>query len=243
MKIIINGANGKMGHILAEMAGEENVAARVDVTFESSTGKYKNIGDFNGNADCAIDFSNHKAVEGLLDYCVKKNLPVLIASTGHTDEEIAKIHEAAKKIPVFFSPNMSIGVALVADVAERIAKVFGDCDIELIETHHNQKLDVPSGTALMLANRIKDARPDLAFNVGRHENGKRSGNEIGIHSLRYGSEVGTHEIIFSNGLETITLKHDAKNRALFAKGALSAAKWLVDKGAGLYTMKEFLSEA
>jgi len=239
MKIIINGANGKMGHMIAEMAGEENIAARVDVTGGNSL---KTLEEFSGAADCVVDFSNHSAVENLLNYCVKKNLPVLIASTGHTEDEIKKIHEAAKKIPVFFSPNMSIGVALVADVAERITKIFGDCDIELIETHHNQKLDVPSGTALMLAQRIKDARPDLVFNVGRHENGKRA-NEIGIHSLRYGSEVGTHEIIFSNGLETITLKHDAKNRALFARGALSAVKWLVNKGAGLYTMKEFLAEA
>ena len=241
MKLLINGASGKMGHIIAEMAGEENIAARVDVTFENAPGKYNNIEDFNGVADCAVDFSNHKAVEGLLNYCVKKNLPVLIASTGHTEDEVKKIHEAAKKIPVFFSPNMSIGVALLADLAERVTKLFGACDIELIETHHNQKLDVPSGTALMLADRIKAAKPELFFNVGRHENGKRNENEIGIHSLRYGSEVGTHEIIFSNGLETITLRHDAKNRALFARGALEAVKWLVKKGAGLYSMKEFIN--
>ena len=243
MKLIINGANGRMGHIIAEMAGEENIAARVDITFENESGCYKNLDGFSGAADCVVDFSNHKAVENLLSYCVKRNLPVLIASTGHTEDEIQKIHDAAKKIPVFFSPNMSIGVALVADLAERITKIFGECDIELIETHHNQKLDVPSGTALMLAERIKDARKDLFFNVGRHENGKRAENEIGIHSLRYGSEVGTHEIIFSNGLETITLKHDAKNRALFAKGAISAAKWLLNKTPGLYTMKDFLKEA
>ena len=243
MKLIINGANGKMGHIISEMAGEENIAARVDITFsENSEGKYKTLDDFNGSADCVVDFSNHKAVEGLLNYCVKKNLPVLIASTGHTEEELNLIREAAKKIPVFQSPNMSIGVALVADIAERVAKVFGSCDIELIEAHHNQKLDVPSGTALMLAQRLKEAKPELSFNIGRHENGKRPENEIGIHSLRYGSEVGTHEIIFSNGLETITIKHDAKNRALFAKGALEAVKWLVKQSAGLYNMKDFLSK-
>ena len=240
MKLIINGANGKMGHILTEMAGSENIAALVDITFETGNGKYKSLEDFNGVADCVVDFSNHKAVEGLLNYCVKKNLPILIASTGHTDEELNLIKEAAKKIPVFQSPNMSIGVALLADIAERVAKVFGDCDIELIEAHHNQKLDVPSGTALMLAKRLQEAKPELAFNIGRHENGKRPENEIGIHSLRYGSEVGTHEIIFSNGLETITLKHDAKNRALFAKGALSAVKWLVNQSAGLYNMKDFI---
>lgn len=239
MKIIVNGANGKMGRMISEMAGEENIAARVDVAGE---GCLKALDNFDGVADSVIDFSNHKAVSDLLNYCMKRNLPVLIASTGHTSDEVAKIHEAAKKIPVFFSPNMSIGVALLADLAERVAKVFAPCDIELIEAHHNQKLDVPSGTALMLAERIKDAKPDLVFNVGRHENGKRNENEIGIHSLRYGSEVGTHEIIFSNGLETITLRHDAKNRALFARGALSAVRWLVNKSAGLYTMKEFLAE-
>ncbi|MBR6901842.1 MAG: hypothetical protein IKN30_07270, partial [Synergistaceae bacterium] len=139
MKLIINGANGKMGHILTEMAGSENIAALVDITFETGNGKYKSLEDFNGVADCVVDFSNHKAVEGLLNYCVKKNLPILIASTGHTDEELNLIKEAAKKIPVFQSPNMSIGVALLADIAERVSKVFGDCDIELIEAHHNQK--------------------------------------------------------------------------------------------------------
>ena len=113
----------------------------------------------------------------------------------------------------------------------------------MIEAHHNQKLDVPSGTALMLAKRIQEAREGLTFNIGRHENGKRDSNEIGIHSLRYGSEVGTHEVIFSNGLETITIRHDAKDRALFAKGALSAVKWLVNQKPGLYGMRDFLKEA
>ena len=138
---------------------------------------------------------------------------------------------------------MSIGVALVADLAERVTRIFGDCDIEMIEAHHNQKLDVPSGTALMLAKRIQEAKEGLTFNIGRHENGKRPENEIGIHSLRYGTEVGTHEVIFSNGLETITIRHDAKDRALFAKGALSAVKWLVNQKPGLYGMREFLKEA
>ena len=241
MKIIINGAGGKMGHILSEMAESqgEKVAARVDVTFTAP--EYSKLDDFTGEADCVIDFSNHNATHELLAYCIKKNLPVLIASTGQTQEELNEIHEAAKKIPVFKSPNMSIGVALVADLAKRVTKLFGECDIELIEAHHNQKLDVPSGTALMLAEEIKDAREGTSFNIGRHENGKRSPSEIGIHSLRYGSEVGTHEIIFSNGLETITIKHDAKNRALFAKGALEAARWLVKQSAGFYNMKDFIA--
>ena len=241
MKIIINGAGGKMGHILADMAGAENVSALVDVMFATENGKYHALDDFTGEADCVIDFSNHSATQAVTSYCVKRNLPVLIASTGQSPEEHALIREAAAKIPVFTSPNMSVGVALVADIAERVARLFGDCDIEMIEAHHNQKLDVPSGTALMLAKRIQEARENSTLNIGRHENGKRPQNEIGIHSLRYGSEVGTHEIIFSNGLETITIKHDAKNRALFANGALAAAKWLVNQKPGLYGMKDFIA--
>ena len=272
MKIIINGAGGKMGHILADMAGQENISALVDVAFQTGNGKYHALDDFAGEADCVIDFSNHAATQAVTSYCVKRNLPVLIASTGQTPYEMTLIREAAAKIPVFISPNMSVGVALVADIAERVAKLFGDCDIEMIEAHHNQKLDVPSGTALMLAKRLQEARPlsepplippklggtpfteggnhkkggqegnpAMTLNIGRHENGKRSPNEIGIHSLRYGSEVGTHEIIFSNGLETITIKHDAKNRALFANGALAAAKWLITKAPGLYGMQDFIA--
>ena len=238
MNLIINGAGGKMGKIVSSMAeaNGENIVGRADVAEG-----YSRLEDIDVKADCLIDFSNHKAALGVLNYCVKKNLPVLIASTGHDENELKLIHEASKKIPVFLSSNMSLGVALLADVAERVAKVFGDCDIELIEAHHNQKLDVPSGTALTLAKRLQEAREDLTFNIGRHENGKRPKNEIGIHSLRYGSEVGTHEIIFSNGLETITLRHDAKDRALFAKGALAAVKWLVKQNAGLYNMRDFLA--
>lgn len=247
MNIIINGANGKMGHMLLDMAKEEgdSIVARVDITYDDAPnlfGQYRHIHYVpeNINADCVIDFSNHQAALELVAFCENRKLPVLIASTGHTDSELELIRNAAKKIPVFMSPNMSVGVALLADIAERVTKIFGSCDIEMIEAHHNQKLDVPSGTALMLAKRIQEARPESSFNIGRHEDGKRPANEIGIHSLRYGTEVGTHEIIFSNGLETITLRHDAKNRALFAKGALSAARWLIKQSAGFYNMKDFL---
>ncbi|MBQ3402124.1 MAG: 4-hydroxy-tetrahydrodipicolinate reductase [Synergistaceae bacterium] len=241
MKLIINGAGGKMGHILSDMAGSENIAALVDVAFGTEGGKYHALDDFNGEADAVVDFSNHAATQAVTSYCVGRNIPVLIASTGQTPEELSLIREASGKIPVFISPNMSVGVALVADIAERVARLFGDCDIEMIEAHHNQKLDVPSGTALMLAKRIQEAREGSTFNIGRHENGKRPENEIGIHSLRYGSEVGTHEVIFSNGLETITIRHDAKNRALFAKGALSAVRWLISQKPGLYGMRDFIA--
>lgn len=239
MKIIINGAAGRMGRIITDMARREgeDIAALVDI----AGAEYSSLNDFSGDADCVIDFSSHKATPEITAYCVRRNLPVLIAATAQTEQELALIRDAAKSIPVFLSPNMSIGVALLADLAERTAKIFGACDIELIEAHHNQKLDVPSGTAVMLAKRIQEAQDGLTLNIGRHEDGKRTQNEIGIHSLRYGSEVGTHEIIFSNGLETITLKHDAKDRSLFAKGALTAARWLVKQSAGFYGMRDLLS--
>ena len=236
MKAIINGANGRMGRIVAEMLGSENIAAGVDVTGDF----LRKLDDFHGEADCVIDFSNHKAVGEILKFCTSRNIPVLIASTGHDDSERNLIHESSRNIPIFFSPNMSLGVAILSDLAARVANLFGDCDIEIIEAHHNQKLDVPSGTALALANAIKNAKPELEFNIGRHENAKRKSNEIGIHSLRYGSEVGTHEIIFSNGLETISLRHDAKDRALFAKGAIKAAEWLIAQKPGLYNMKDLI---
>ena len=146
----------------------------------------------------------------------------------------------SETIPVFFSANMSVGIAVLADIAKRAAEAFPEADIEIIERHHNRKMDIPSGTALMLANALRGVRENAVFNIGRHENGKRTVEEIGIHSLRYGNEVGTHEIIISNGNETITLKHEAENRALFAEGALKAAAFLCGKGPGLYTMKEML---
>lgn len=141
---------------------------------------------------------------------------------------------------MFFSANMSIGVAVLADLARRAAAALPDADIEIVEIHHNQKLDVPSGTALMLAKRIQSARPDSTLLIGRSENGRRTAQEIGIHSIRLGNEVGTHEILISTGNEVLTLKHEAKNRTLFADGALAAAAWLIGKPAGLYSMQDIM---
>ena len=235
MKIIINGAAGRMGKILSNMAGAEKIAAEIDIALGN---KLSDL-NFTGHEFCVVDFTNHKATQDLINHCVKNNLPVVIASTGQTEDELKIIHDAAKKIPVFMSANMSLGIALLADVAERITQNFGACDIEIVEAHHNQKLDVPSGTAILLADRIKESR-DLKFNIGRHENGKRPEDEIGIHSLRMGGEVGMHEIIFATPQEVITIKHEAKDRALFARGALAAAEWIVKKDAGFYNMRDLL---
>ncbi len=241
MNIIINGAKGRMGRIVdaAAAAGGHSVVARVDFGYEAGEG-LRTLDEYQGPADVVIDFSNHAATAQVTAYCVRRNLPVIIATTGQTKEELALIEAAAKAVPVFLSANMSLGVALLADLAKKAAAVFPDADIEIIEKHHNQKLDVPSGTALLLARRIREARPEAEFVVGRHENGKRTKKEIGIHSLRLGNEVGVHEIIIATGSETITLKHEAENRSLFAQGALAAAAFIAGKAPGMYDMRSII---
>ncbi len=246
MDIIITGANGRMGRMLAQViedGGTHRVAARVSPSYytDSAEGTYPYPEQCAEPADVVIDFSNHAGTAALMDWCAARKLPAVIATTAHTEEELAAIRKAAESIPVFLSANMSVGVALLADLAKKAAAVFPDADIEIIERHHNQKLDVPSGTALLLARRIREARPDAELVIGRHENGKRRPNEIGVHSLRYGSEVGTHEILLSNGSETVTLKHEAESRTLFARGALAAAEFLVGKTPGLYDMRDILA--
>ena len=246
MNIIVNGAGGRMGGVLCNLIKQtgHTLAARVSVEFttDAAAGVYQTLGEFTGDADCVIDFSNHTAIPALCDYCVSRDLPVVIATTGLSEEELACVQTAANDIPVFRSANMSLGVALLSCLTKIAAKALPDADIEIVEAHHNQKLDVPSGTALLLADAVKDVRPDAVFNVGRHENGKRQKNEIGIHSLRMGSEVGTHEVIFALGSQVITLTHEAENRALFAEGALAAAAFLLGKAPAIYTMDDIFDD-
>ena len=241
MNIILNGAKGRMGRIVdaAAAAGGHSVVARVDFGYAGGEG-LRTLDEYQGPADVVIDFSNHAATAQVVDYCTKRGLPVVVATTGQTEEELALIDGAAKTVPVFLSANMSLGVALLANLAKKAAAVFPDAYIEIIEKHHNQKLDVPSGTALLLARRIKEARPAAEFVIGRHENGKRTKAEIGIHSLRLGNEVGVHEIIIATGSETITLKHEAENRSLFAQGALAAAAFIAGKAPGMYDMRSII---
>lgn len=246
MRVLIHGSTGRMGKILCQLLedGYQNLtlAARVspEETADPANCVYTSLAEVTCDVDCVIDFSHHTAVGSLMDFCVAKKLPVVVATTGQTPEEKAVIAEAAKKIPVFFSANMSIGVALLANLAKKAASVFPEANIEIVEKHHNQKLDVPSGTALLLAHKIQEALTDTVLLVGRHENGKRTAKEIGIHSLRLGNEVGTHEIIIATGAETITLKHEAENRSLFANGALAAAAFLEGKAPGLYSMQDII---
>ena len=244
MQIVLNGANGRMGQIVAqrvEQGGAHAIAAKVDWSYAAGDG-YSELAQYEGPADVVIDFSSHSATQAVTEYCVSRGLPVVIATTGQTDAELDMIRAAAKAVPVFLSGNMSIGVAVLADLAKRAAAMFPQADIEIIERHHNQKVDVPSGTALLLARRIQEARPEAELLVGRHENGKRTPREIGIHSLRYGNEVGTHEVVVAAGSETLTLKHEAEDRALFADGALAAAAFLAGREPGLYDMKDIVEQ-
>ena len=247
MNLIIHGAGGRMGKVISELAQKQGhtIAAAVDMGFPCDDSNavpptYRALSSCNEHADCVIDFSNHAATGDLLAFCRARKLPVVIATTGQSDDEKRLIADAAREIPIFYSANMSLGVAIVAELASRAAAALPDADIEIVEIHHNQKLDVPSGTALMLAKRIEDVRPESELVIGRHENGKRQKREIGIHSLRLGNEVGTHEILISTGNEVISLRHEAKNRSLFADGALAAAVWLAGKGAGLYSMQDII---
>jgi 4-hydroxy-tetrahydrodipicolinate reductase len=242
MKILINGIGGRMGVEIKKMALEgykgAEVAAGVDVAPLNleNIPTYTDIYDVRESFDCIIDFSHHSATKKLLEYACEKNVPVVLATTGHDEAEKQVILDAAKKIPLFHSANMSLSVALLCELAKTAAKTFPDADIEIIEKHHNRKLDAPSGTALLLARAIQEIREKAFFTFGRQGQAKRMPDEIGIHAIRMGNIVGEHEVIVGTDTQTITLKHEAHSRALFAEGAITAAAFLVGKDAGLYDM-------
>lgn len=241
MKVIVNGASGRMGkELLAAISngycGAELVAA-VDVTMpEVEAPAYTSLADVKQDADILIDFSHHSATKTVVDFAIKHHIPTVIATTGQTEQEKTMIEQASRKIPMFYSGNMSIGIALLVSLVKTAVQVFPDADVEIVETHHNQKLDVPSGTALMIAKGIENARQNTTLCIGRHENGKRPEGEVGIHSIRMGKVVGIHEVHINTGSQTLTLKHEAHSRALFAEGALKAAEFLMKQSAGLYAV-------
>ena len=242
IKVIINGACGRMGkevEKIVEASETMTVAAKID-KMAAESGCYTDINDFSGEADVIIDFSNHLGTKDLLDYAVKNNIPTVVATTGHTAEELALIEDAGKKVAVFHSANMSLGVALLCELAVKAAATMPDADIEIVETHHNRKLDAPSGTALMIANAIKTVREKAQYVFGRSGNAKREKNEISVHAVRRGNIVGIHEVLVSTDSQTITLKHEAHSRALFAEGAVSAAEFILNKPAGLYNMNNIV---
>ena len=238
MRAILCGANGAMGKLIGQILDDE-VVGRVSIDGENGVPKtFEELGTV--KADVLIDFSHHTAIADVLNYAKATGCAAVIGTTGHTAEEKELIFAAAKEIPVFYSGNMSLGIAVLCRLAKQAAAFFPDADIEIVEVHHNRKVDAPSGTALMLFHSVKEVRPEESANCGRAGEGKRTKDEIGISSLRMGNVVGIHEVHICTGTQTLTLKHEATTRAMLADGAVDAARFMVGKGIGLYNMENIL---
>lgn len=247
-KIIINGCNGKMGKAVATAINSREdccVFAGVDIynKVENPFPTFDEIAEITGG-DVIIDFSNPSSLPDLLEYAVSAKTPIVIATTGYSDADIENIKEAAKAVPVFFTFNMSLGINLLCSLAVTASKILGNgFDVEIVEKHHNQKVDAPSGTAIMLANAINEANGNkYNYVYDRHSvREKRSDNEIGMHAVRGGSIVGDHDVIFAGHDEVITLSHSAYSKEVFAVGAVNAAVFLATKKPGLYDMKDLIN--
>ena len=248
IKILLSGACGKMGKAVASCSQNDEdlqIIAGVDrAEALCNFPVFNSFSDVNVTPDVITDFSNVSVLDDLLDYATKNNTPVIIATTGYNERQISDIKAAAEKIPVFFTFNMSLGVNLLCSLAKRAASVLGGrFDIEIIEKHHNQKLDAPSGTAIMLANAVNSQFDDsYNYEFDRHsKRQKRPQREIGIHSVRGGTIVGEHDVIFAGHDEVLTLSHSAQSKEIFANGALRAAKFIYGKPSGMYDMNDVLN--
>lgn len=247
-RIILNGCCGRMGRTIARLVDDtENIeiVAGADLYGDaySHFPVFKTLSDVKVDADVVVDFSNSDCLDTLLTFVLEKKMPVVIATTGYSDAAIAKIKAASQIIPVFFTFNMSLGVNLIIGLAQKAAAILGDdFDIEIIEKHHNMKKDAPSGTAIMLANAINSVFNDEKYyEYDRHsKRGERNKKEIGIHAVRGGTIVGEHEVIFAGHDETISIKHSAASREIFAVGAVRAAEFLKGQSPALYDMNSLI---
>ena len=239
MRAVICGANGAMGKLL-QLRFEE-IAGLVSIDGENGVAKtFAELGDV--KPDVVVDFSHHSAAPQAAEYAVKQGCALVVGTTGHSEEEKAAIFAAAKEIPVFYAGNMSLGIAVLCRLAKEAAKSFPNADIEIVEVHHNRKVDAPSGTARMLFEAVKEVRPQATAHCGRAGEGKRTADEIGISSLRMGGVVGIHEVHICTDTQRLTLKHEACDRGMFADGAKAAAEFIQGKPAGLYNMTQLLEE-
>ena len=240
MRAVICGANGAMGKLICGILGEE-VVGKVSIDGENGVPRtFDDLGPL--RADVVIDFSHHTAAPEVIRYAKAIGAAAVIGTTGHTPEEKALIQAAAKDIPVFYSGNMSLGIAVLCRLAREAAGYFPDADIEIVEVHHNRKVDAPSGTAHMLFEAIHQVRPNAVEHCGRSGEGKRTRDEIGVSSLRLGSVVGIHEVMIHTGTQCLTLKHEAVTRAMLADGAVDAARFMVGKPRGMYNMESLLGK-
>lgn len=250
-KIILCGCNGKMGFAITEIVRERDdceIVAGVDMNTNSMNGYqvYANIADVSETADVIIDFSHPSTLDSILDYAVSKKMPAVLCTTGYSDAQIAQIKEASDKVALFQSGNMSLGINLLIALSRKAAQILGDSfDVEIVEKHHNQKIDAPSGTALMIANALSEELPyDARYEYDRHSvRRKREKNEIGIHAVRGGTIVGEHEVIFAGHNEVVTISHSAQSKGVFAAGSVNAAVYLCGKPAGLYDMNNLIAES
>ena len=245
IKILMHGCNGKMGRMITEIAKQDQdveIVAGVDkyTAVANEYPVFETISECDVDADAVIDFSNAGAVDELLDYCVEKKLPVVLCTTGLSEEQLARVKEVSEKIAVLKSANMSMGIKLLLKLLKDAAKVLAPAgyDMELVEKHHNQKLDAPSGTALALADSMNEALGnEYEYVYDRSQvRKKRDVKEIGISAVRAGTIVGEHEVIFAGTDEVIEFKHTAYSRSVFAKGAVEAAKFLAEQKRGMYDM-------
>lgn len=248
-RIMMHGCNGKMGQVITEIAAEDTeveIVAGVDLNQEQRNDYpvFRSIGECTVQADVIIDFSTAKAVDELLDYCEREHVPVVLCTTGLSEEQLARVQEAGKSTAVLKSANMSLGINTLMKLLQEAVQVLAPAgfDIEIIEKHHNQKIDAPSGTALALADVMNETMQDAyEYKYDRSsERKKREKNEIGIQALRGGTIVGEHEVIFAGKDEVIEFKHTAYSKAIFGKGAVEAAKFLSGKPAGMYDMHDVI---
>lgn len=241
MRAVLCGANGAMGKLIDGILGSE-VAGRVSIDGENGVPKtFDELGPV--DADVVIDFSHHTAVADVLSYAEKIGAAAVIGTTGHTDREKALIEDAARRIPVFYSGNMSLGIALLCSLTRQAVALFPEADVEIVEVHHNRKVDAPSGTAKMLFEAVKSVRPNAYEHDGRSGECKRTRDEVGISSLRMGNVVGIHEVHVCTPSQTITLRHEVATRNMLAEGGVEAARFMVGKPEGMYRMENLLANS
>lgn len=249
IKVLMHGCNGKMGQMITELIRDDEqveIAAGVDAYtgLANDYPVFESVDSCDVDVDVAIDFSNAGAVDGLLDYCVEKQVPVVLCTTGLSKEQLKRVSEVSKKVAVLKSANMSMGINLLLKMLKDAAKVLAPAgyDIELVERHHNQKVDAPSGTALALADSMNEAlNHEYTYVYDRSQvRKKREKKEMGISAVRGGTIVGEHEVIFAGPDEVIEFRHTAYSRSVFGKGAVEAAKFLAGKEAGMYDMSDVI---
>lgn len=251
LDVVIHGCNGTMGQVLTKAIKDFdgiNIVAGVDLfkdKIKNSYPVYESFNELKENVNVIIDFSHHSLVKDMVKYCVKTKTPVIIATTGLSEDDINEIEKASKIIPIFESANMSLGINVLINLVKKAANILNESfDIEIIEKHHNKKLDSPSGTAFMIANEINleldNSKKYIHGREGRSD--KRDKNEIGIHAIRGGSIPGEHTVIFAGNDEILEVKHSALSKKIFAVGAIKAAKFIHNKSKGLYSMKSMLND-